>query len=97
MSYNIPKVFISEFQSYKLELRISKLTLVILLTLIAPKGGVKILSLLLGMFYNMPKMLSSEFESHSIKIEDFKINLINPLNSNITKGGNIKPITKRLK
>ena len=58
------------FRVIALKLRISKLTLLILLTLLAPRGGVKILSLLLGMSYNMPKMLCSEFQSHSIKIED---------------------------
>ena len=51
-------------------MKISKLTLLILLTLLAPRGGVKILSLLLGMSYNKPKMLSSKFQSPSIKIED---------------------------
>ena len=35
-----------------------------------PRGGVKILNLLLGMSYNMPKVLCSKFQSHKIQIED---------------------------
>ena len=53
-----------------LKLMILKLTLLILLTLFAPRGGVKIFNLLLQMSYNLPKMLSSELQSHGIKIED---------------------------
>ena len=52
---------------------ILKLTLLILLTLLAPRGGgVQILILLLGMSYNMPKLLSYKFQSPSIKIYDVR-------------------------
>ena len=77
---------------------ILKLTLLILLTLLATRGGVKILNLLLGMSYIIPKTLSSDFQSHSIKIEDLKINHINPFNPNKTMGGsaNFKLITRNV-
>ena len=76
----------------------SKLTLKILLTLLAPRGGVKILNLLLGMSLNMPTVFSSEFQCNSIKNEDFKINPINPFNPISTKWGNdnLKFITRNV-
>ena len=88
----------SEFQSPSITIEDSKLNLLIILTLLAPRGGVEILNLLLGMSYNMPKMLSSEFQTCSIKIEDFKINPTNPFNPISTKGGseNWKYITRNV-
>ena len=68
MSYNMPTMLSSKFQSPSIKIEGSKLTLLIFLTL-APRGGVKILSLLLGMSYNMPKLLSAKFQSPSIEIE----------------------------
>ena len=98
MSYNIPKMLNSEFQSPSIKIQDSKLILLIILTLLAPRGGVKILNVLLGMSYNIPKILSSEFQSCSIKIEEFKINPIHPFNPNSIKGGskNVKPITRNV-
>ena len=66
----------SEFQSPSIKIQDSKLILLIILTLLEPREGVKILNVSLGMSYNIPKILSSEFQSCSIKIEEFKINPI---------------------
>ena len=76
MSYNIPKMLNSEFQSPSIKIQDSKLILLIILTLLAPRGGVKILNVLLGMTYNISKILSSEFQTPSIKIQDSKLNLL---------------------
>ena len=88
ISYNMPKMISSEYQSHGIKIKDFKISLLVILILLAPRGwGVDIVNLLLGMSYNMPKMLSSENQSHSIKIEDFKINPINPFNPNKTKRG----------
>ena len=70
----------------------------ILLTLLASRGGKNFFNLLLGISYNIPKTLSSKFQSHSIENEDFKINPIIPVNPTSTKGGseNIKLITRNV-
>ena len=75
----------SEFHSPSIKIQDSKLTLLIILTLLAPRGEVNILNVILRMSYNMPKVFSSKFQSDSIEIEDFKINPINPFNPNNTK------------
>ena len=49
MSYNIPKMLSSVFQNPSIKILDSKLTLLIILTLIAARGGVKILNVILGM------------------------------------------------
>ena len=66
-----------------------------MLTLLAPRGRVTILNVILGMSYNLAKTLTSEYHSPIIKIEDFKINTHNHFNPISTKGGieNVKPIT----
>jgi len=87
-------MLISDFQSPSIKIQDSKFTLLIILTLLAPRGGVKNLNVILEMSYNLPKALTSEYQSPSIKIEDFKINTFNPFNPISTTGGseNIKPI-----
>ena len=88
MSYNIPKMLNSEFQSPSIKIQYSKLILLVFLTLSAPKGGgVKMLNIILRMSYNLPKALTLEFQSPNIKIEDFKINTFNFFNPISTKGG----------
>ena len=82
ISYNLPKMLSSEFQSHSTEIIINPLTL------LAQGGGDDIFNLLIQMSYNMPKILSSKFQPWSIKIEDFKINPINPFNPISTKEGN---------
>ena len=99
MSYDMPKILSITFHSYSIQIEDFKmLTLLILLTLLAPRRGVKLENLLLGMSYDMPKVFSSEFQSNSIKIADFKINPINPFNPISTKGGSkiFKPITRNV-
>ena len=72
MSYDIPKVFSSEFQSNSIKIEYFKIYPINPFNPISTKEGVKILSLLLGMSYNMPTMLSSKFQNPSIKIEDVR-------------------------
>ena len=60
----------SKFQSPSIKIDDFKINPINPFNPISTKGGVKILSLLLGMSYNVPKMLSSKFQSPSIKIED---------------------------
>ena len=99
MSYNMLKVFSSEFQSNSIKIEDFKINPINPFNPISTKGGVKMLSLLLGMSYNMPKVFSSEFQSNNIKIEDLKINPINPFNPISTKGGGseiFKPITRNV-
>ena len=61
-----------------------------MLTLLAPRGRVKILNVILGMSYNLAYAFTTEYHSPSIKIEDFKINTYNPFNPISTKGGSEK-------
>ena len=88
-------MFNSKFHSHSIKIEDFKINPFNLLTLLAPRGGVKILKDFLEISY---KMLRSEFHSHSIKIEDFKINPINPFNPISTKGGseNVEPITRNV-
>ena len=74
MSYNMPKMLSSEFQTCSIKIEDFKINPINTFNPISTNGGSNILSILLGMSYNMPKMLSSKFQSHSIKIENFKIN-----------------------
>ena len=83
----MPKILGFKFQSHSIKIEDFKINPINLLTLLAPRGGVKMLNLLLGMSYIMLKMLSSEFQSHSIKIEDFKLIAINPFNPISIKRG----------
>ena len=95
----MPKILGFKFQSHSIKIEDFKINPINLLTLLAPRGGVKILYLFLGMSYIMPKKLSSEFQGHSIKIENFKINPINPFIPNKTKGGGnkiFKPIARNV-
>ena len=55
MSYRMPNILSFQILEVTLKLIISKLALLILLTRLAPRGGVKILNLLLGISYNMLK------------------------------------------
>ena len=89
------KILSFKFQSHSIKIEEFKINPINLLTLLASRGGVKILYLFLGMSYIMPKKLSSEFQGHSIKIENFKINPINLINPISIKGGSehFKPIT----
>ena len=64
MSSNIPKMLNSEFQSPSIKIQDQKLTLLIILTLLAPRVGWEILDVILGMSYNLPKALGSEYQSH---------------------------------
>ena len=80
MSYNLPKVLASEYQSPSIKIEDFKIKTFNNFNSISTTGGVNILNLLLQMSYNMPKMLSSKFQPCCIKIEDFKINPINPFN-----------------
>ena len=77
----------SEFQSPSIKIQDSKLTLLIILTLLAPRGGVNILNVILEMSYNLPKALTLEYQSPSIKIEDLKIYTFNPFNPICTQRG----------
>ena len=86
MSYNMHKMLSSQFQIHSFKNVDFKITLWIILTLLAPRGEEKILNILLRMSYNMPKMFCSKFQSHIIKVQDFKINPINPFNPISTKG-----------
>ena len=79
MSYNMPKMLGSKFQSHIIKIEDFKINPI--------NTYNPILKLLLVMSYIMSKMLSSEFKSHSIKIEDFKINPIKLFNPIGTKRG----------
>ena len=73
MSYNMPKMLISEFQSHSIKILDFKMKSRVEMTFF---------NLLKGIFCNIPNMLISEFQSHSIRIEDFKdiaINYFNPI------------------
>jgi len=72
MSCNMPKVFSSEFKSNNIKIEDFRINPINPFNPISTKGGVNILSLLLGLSYNMPNMLSSKFQSPSIKIEDVR-------------------------
>ena len=87
-----------EFQSHSITLIISRLTLFILLTLLAQREGVNIKNLLLGRSSNTPRILTSKYQYQSIKIENIKINPMNPFNPISTKRGseNLKPISRNV-
>ena len=65
MSYNMPNMLSSEFQSHSNKIEDFKINPI--------NSFHPILNLLLEMSYDMPKMLRSKFQSHSIRIQDFKI------------------------
>ena len=95
----MPKMISSEYQSHGIKIKDFKISLLVILILLAPRGGgVDIVNLLLGMSYNRPKMLSSEYQSHGIKTKDFKINPINPFNPISIKRGseNVKLIIRNV-
>ena len=87
MSYIMPKMFSSEFQSNSITIEDFKINPITPYNPISTKGVLKIQNLFLGMSYSMPKMLSSKTQSHSFKIEDFKSDHINPFNLISTKRG----------
>ena len=70
MSYNMPKMLSSEYQSHSIKIEDLKINPINSFIPISTKGRVNFLNLLLRMFYIMPKMVGSEFQSPSIKIED---------------------------
>ena len=70
MSYHIPKMLSSKFQSNSLKIEDFKINPLNTFNPISTKEGVKILNLLLVMSYNMPNRAGAKFQSLSIKIED---------------------------
>ena len=70
MSYNMPKMLSSEYQSHSIKIEDLKINPINSFIPISTKGRVNFLNLLLRMFYIMPKMVGSEFQSPSIKIDD---------------------------
>ena len=64
----MPKKLSSEFQNHSIKIEDFNISPINPFNHISTEGGVKTLSLLLGMSYIMLKKLSSEFQNHSIKI-----------------------------
>ena len=75
MSYNMPNVFSSEFQSNSTKIEDFKINPINQFNPISTRGWVTILNLLLGISYNMLKRVGSKFQSPSIKMEDFSQNI----------------------
>ena len=80
-SFNKSYMLCFKFTVLALKLRIFKLTLLTLLTLLATKSRLIFLNLFLGKSQNQSQMLSFKFQSPSFKIEDFQINPINPISN----------------
>ena len=59
ISYNMPNMFSSEFQSNSIKIKDFKINPINHFNPISTKGGVKIINLLIRMSHNMPKMLGS--------------------------------------
>ena len=95
MSYNMPKMSSSEFQTCSIKIEDFKINPINPFYPISIKGGSEDFKCITKMYYNMPKKLRSEYQSHRIKIEDLEINTFNPFNPISTKGGGVhfKPIT----
>ena len=99
MSYNIPKMLSSKFQTCSIKIEDLNINPLNPFNPISTKGeGVEHLKLLLGMSYNMPKMLSSEIQSPIIKIQDSKLTLLIIVTLSAPRGGgvNFKLITKNV-
>ena len=83
MSYSMPKVLTSEYQSPSIKIENFKVNIFNPFNPISTTWGSENFK---PMSYNMPKMLSSKYQRDVIKMKGFKRNPSNPFNPISNKG-----------